>query len=444
MTPAPSTATIPQSPLSRPSAGIGGIPANRAFEAVGYGLFGVLIFLIGLDFIQPAPYDLMASPVILLWLTLGLSVPRSSFLFVALLFVLCLGIFLSLVPHLDRSDSVFWAVISLYLALTAVFFAMFFSEDSERRVELALRAFLASCLLAAVAGIMGYFNILGTYALFTDMDRATGTFDDPNVFGSFLILGVLFVLRDLLTGEGRRPLLGFVLLPVLLAGVLLAFSRGSWAATVLASGALLAMTFATSGSVRVRRRIVLITFVTTLVAAASIVGLLATDAVREMIEVRAHVVQDYDAGETGRFGNQLRSIPHLVERPNGFGPLRYRAWFGAEPHNTYINAFGSGGWIGGFAFIGLMLATTFVGLRLSMQPSPYQRHAQIFFATHLTFVLQSFQIDIDHWRHVYLVWGAIWGLEAARLRWLSAQRRAAAEAWSSARPPEASAPAGAR
>ena len=81
--------------------------------------------------------------------------------------------------------------------------------------------------------------------------------------------------------------------------------------------------------------------------------------------------------------------------------------------------------MGGFAFIGLMLATTFVGFRLSIRPSPYQRHAQIFFATQLTFILQSFQIDIDHWRHIYLVWGALWGLEAARLRWLAEQRRAA-------------------
>ena len=143
-----------------------------------------------------------------------------------------------------------------------------------------------------------------------------------------------------------------------------------------------------------------------------------------MIEVRAQVVQDYDAGETGRFGNQLRSIPLLLESPNGLGPMRYRAAFGSEPHNTYINAFSSGGWMGGFAFIGLMLATTFVGFRMSIRPSPYQRHAQIFFAAQLTFVLQSFQIDIDHWRHVYLVWGALWGLEAARLHWLAEQRRA--------------------
>jgi hypothetical protein len=435
MTPAPLTSTLDHG--SRPPARLGQIPARRALESAGYVLFGLFIFLIGFDLIQPSPYDYLAGPVIFFWLVLGVRLPRSAFLFVALLFLLCLGVFLSLIPHLDRGDSVFWAAISLYLAITAVFFTMFFSEDSARRVELALKAFLASCFVTAAAGIMGYFDVLGTAARFTAMERASGTFEDPNVFGSFLVLGILFVLRDLLTGEGRRPWLGIVMLPVLLAGVLLAFSRGAWVATALGAGALLVMTFATTSSMRVRRRIVLLTLVATLVGTAALVGLLATEEVQRMAEMRAQALQDYDSGVTGRFGNQLRSIPLLAERPNGFGPLRYRAWFASEPHSSYINAFASGGWIGGFAFIGLMLATTYVGLRLSLQPSPYRRHAQILFATHLTFVLQSVQIDLDHWRHVYLVWGALWGLEAARLRWLREQRRAVLGAWPNARAAEA-------
>jgi hypothetical protein len=27
------------------------------------------------------------------------------------------------------------------------------------------------------------------------------------------------------------------------------------------------------------------------------------------------------------------------------------------------------------------------------------------------------QIDIDHWRHFYLILGMIWGMEAARRKW---------------------------
>ena len=84
---------------------------------------------------------------------------------------------------------------------------------------------------------------------------------------------------------------------------------------------------------------------------------------REFFYKRASATQDYDEGPTGRFGNQKRSLPMLVERPNGMGPLRFRLIFGLEPHNSYINAFASNGWLGGFAFLGLVLTTTFVGFR---------------------------------------------------------------------------------
>jgi hypothetical protein len=423
MAPAQLTTSIPGAPPVRHGS-LGRIPARHALEAIGYGLFALMILLIGIDVSQPAPYDFVALPVMLFWLALGLRLPKQAVFFVGLLLIYLIGVFFATMPYLDQPDSVTWAVISLYLCATAVFFMMFLSEDTHRRVELALQAFLVSSLIAAVAGIMGYFDILGTFELFTDMDRAMGTFRDPNVFGSFLILAVLYVIRDLLTGEGRRPLLGFAVLPVLLAGVFLAFSRGTWGVTVIATAVLIAMTFWTSRSVLVRRRIVLLSVVTGTLAAASIVGLMTLDGVESMVEERAHIIQPYDTGETGRFGQHLRAIPALLDRPNGFGPMRYKYMFRFDPHNSYLNSFASGGWIGGLAFLGLVLATTFVGLRLALRPSPYQRHAQIFFAAHLTLVLQSFQIDVDHWRQVYLIWGAIWGLEVARVRWLASQRRA--------------------
>jgi O-antigen ligase len=427
MAPAQFTAPNPGVPPIRQGT-LGRIPARQALEAIGYGLFALMILLIGIDVSQPAPYDFVALPVILYWLALGLRVPRQGVFFVGLLLIYLVGIFLATVPHFDKPDSPPWAVISVYLVMTTIFFMMFFSDETHYRLELALTAFLASSLIAAVAGIMGYFDILGTYAIFTDEERAMGTFRDPNVFGSFLILPVFFLIRDLITGEGQRPLLGFVLLPVLLAGVFLAFSRGTWSVTIIGTVVLIGMTFWTSRSVRVRRRIVLLSVVTGILATGSIVGLLAMEGVQSMFEERAHIVQPYDAGETGRFGQHLRAIPALLDRPNGFGPMRYKYMFRFDPHNSYLNSFASGGWIGGLAFLGLVLSTTFVGLRLALRPSPYQRHAQIFFAAHLTLVLQSFQIDVDHWRQVYLIWGAIWGLEVARVRWLASQRGAVAAA----------------
>jgi len=398
-------------------------------QALGYLIFGLLIVLIGFDLQQPSPYDFLAPAVMLLWLAMGVKVPRSSIFFFALLLTYGLSLVLALVPYLDNPKSVEWVGISLYLIITAVFFTMFFSEETQRRVELALKAFLASCALSAIAAIIGYFDLAGSRDLFSKMGRATGTFEDPNVFGSFLILGVLYLLRDFVTGEGRHVFLRVLIFPLLLTGVFLSFSRGSWIATATAAVALLTMTFVTSSSRRDRRRIVGLSLFVVVMAAGSIVALLASDEVRAMFDTRAEV-QSYDEGETGRFGNQLRAIPALIENPLGFGPLRYRFIFGFDPHNSYLSSFANGGWLGGLAFIGLMLATTYIGMRLALKPSPYSRQAQILVATHLTFVLQSFQIDLDHWRHVFLVWGAIWGLEVARLRWLARFRL---PVWSRAR-----------
>jgi hypothetical protein len=213
-----------------------------------------------------------------------------------------------------------------------------------------------------------------------------------------------------------------VALLVLLACVFLSFSRGSWGACLLGICLTIGLTWATSPSRAVRRRIARLSALTVLVGALLIGGLLSMDGVSERFTDRAQVTKDYDEGETGRFGNQRRGIPMLIDRPLGFGPLRWRVVFDLEPHNSYIGGFANGGWLGGFAFLSIVLTSIFVGFRLCLKPSPYQGLAQIVFPALLMFFLQAFQIDIEKWRHVYMMLGMLWGLEAARVRWLFQQR----------------------
>jgi hypothetical protein len=139
---------------------------------------------------------------------------------------------------------------------------------------------------------------------------------------------------------------------------------------------------------------------------------LSFENIRSVFEVRASLVQEYDGGVTGRFGNQLRSIPLLLEEPNGFGPLRFRWLFPEDPHNVYINAFASYGWLGGFSWLALMAATCLVGWRLVFQRSPWQNHAIVLWSVLFVTILQGLQIDTDHWRHMYLMLGLVWGLAA--------------------------------
>src|SRR5947209_6177188 len=83
------------------------------------------------------------------------------------------------------------------------------------------------------------------------------------------------------------------------------------------------------------------------------------------------------------------------------------------------------GWVRGLVWIMMTVMSTFVGFRLMTRPSPYRRLAQIFFPALFATLLQGFQIDIDHWRQLYIMLGAVWGLEAARQRWAATQGEAA-------------------
>ena len=397
------------------------VQMRRLAKVVETTLFCLFIFFICFTFLRPSPYDMIAVPT-MLWLMVGLRIHRAVLVILGLLFVYTLSLVVALLPYLDEQLPVEWTYQFVYLAVTAVIFIAFFSDHTLARVKLGMQAYLASCLFAAICGILSYFDTFGTDVLFKMDGRASGVFEDPNLLGSFLILGVLYLLRGLLVGEARRPLLSIAGILLLVTAIFLSFSRGSWGALVLAVALMTAATLWSSGA-RTRRRVALAGTAALLLSVGVLGGLATVGDVAETFSDRFTLTKDYDEGETGRFGNQLRGIPMLFERPLGFGPLRWRQTFTLDPHNSYIGSFANGGWLGGFAFIGIVLTTSFVGFRLCLTPSPYQRYAQIVWPALFMFFLQAFQIDIEKWRHVYLMLGMLWGLEAARWHW---QRQAGA------------------
>lgn len=398
------------------------VPVIALLNRLRIGVFAIFMATVGIVMVDPAPYDFLALVTIALWLATGARLHAGVFPYVAILVIFTLAKVASLLPFLAEPDSVTWVINSTYLAVTGVFFCMVFADDTERRLEIALNAYVVSALVASLAAIAGYFDVAGAGAAFSLYGRAMGTFKDPNVFGSFLVPAIVYLVHNLTIGRSRRPVMALGALAVLLAGVFLSFSRGSWGATVVAGGLCVAMAFITSRSPLLRRRILLLSIVAAMAAATVLAALLSIDEIADQFISRAQVTQDYDEGVTGRFGNQVRAIPMLIEEPMGFGPLRFRLIFGLEPHNSYIGAFANAGWIGGFSFIALVLMTGFIGFRLCFTPSPFRRMAQIVWPALFVLFLQGFQIDIDHWRHLYVLMGAIWGLEAARRGWIARGR----------------------
>jgi hypothetical protein len=366
-------------------------------------------------FIEPSPYEVFFVLAFAVFTVTGLRFARETMPLLVMILLYNLGGAASLVPWLDEQLSVMFVAISFYLGVTALFFALVVLEDAEGRLRAIESGAVIAALVATLAAVIGFFDIAGLGESLTRYDgsRATGMFKDPNVLGPFLVAPAAFLFYRLMTGTTRRPLLNLLALCFIAFGELLSFSRGAWGDFVAAVLIVVVLCFATARTSALRRRVVVLCVVGLAMLAALAAGALAFEKVRAMIVERASFNQAYDLGESGRFGLQKRSVPLLLEEPNGFGPLKFRAVMGQDPHNVYVNAFASYGWLGGFSYFALVAATLWVGWRCVVQRTPLQAFAVPVWAALFPQIVQGLQIDTDHWRHFWMLLGLTWGIAAA-------------------------------
>ena len=197
---------------------------------------------------------------------------------------------------------------------------------------------------------------------------------------------------------------------VIAAGLFLSFSRGAWGHFAASMVLTLFFTFVTTRSSAERLRIVMVAIVGAVMIAAFIMALLSMDAVANLFKERASLVQNYDAGHLGRFGRHILGALMILDYPLGVGPLQFSKYFPEDPHNSFLDAFMAGGWLGGFTFLTLVLVTLWIGLRHVFARTPWQPTYIACYAAFVGEVGESYIIDVQHWRHYYLIMGLVWGL----------------------------------
>ena len=375
-------------------------------------------------FIEPSPYEFMMVPLALASIVAGVSIPRLIAPLFLLLMLWNIGGMLSLFNVHWKSDAVMFVATSIYMAGSAVLFACIVSENSVRRLDVLRTAYVIAALIAATIGIAAYFNLFPGAEQLTMGGRAKSTFKDPNVYAPFLVLPLLLLVEVTLR-EGIR-LKNIAAASVLVMALLLAFSRGAWANAAASAAVLMGMMFIAARAPRLRGRILFLSLLSVAGIAALIVLLVSFESIGGLFKERAALIQYYDAGEAGRFGNQIRSISMLLERPNGFGPLEFGVIFPQAPHNVYLNAFSAYGWLGGVTYILLVLTSLAIGFRHALVATPWQHYFIAIYAAFVGVVLEGAIVDTDHWRHFFLLLGAVWGLSAATLAHLRAARWRAA------------------
>jgi hypothetical protein len=372
-------------------------------------------------FIEPSPYELVTLTACVIFFATGL---RLRLVFMPLLFalvVLNIGYSIGAIPFLDKSEVANWIATSWYMAVTVIFFAMVISEDTEARLDTLRRGLVVGAMIASISGVAGYFHLVpGGYDLLTLYDRARGTFMDPNVLGAFLILPALFALQSVVSDRLGKAFRNTIAFGIMSLAILLAFSRAAWGGLIITSVFMLALMVLTSRSQAKRSRIVVMAVVAVLIAMALVAVLLSFDSVAEMFKQRASFDQSYDEGRFGRFGRHVLGAQMALDLPFGIGPLQFHNYFPEDTHNSYLNAFMSGGWISGVSYPALVLVTAITGFRYIFVRVPWQRAYLAIFSAFLGTVGESFIIDTDHWRHFWMMLGAMWGMYVAAERYRAA------------------------
>jgi hypothetical protein len=381
-------------------------------------LRGALLWLMGVSgafvLIEPSPYELVGMVAIAFVMLTGVALRAAHAPLVLLLLLLNVGYATSLLQVIDQSQLVIWVLVSAFLGVTAVFYAAVLGANTRTRLAWLMRGCLAAGMIASLVAIAAYFRLFGGASdLFLAFGRARGTFNDPNVLGAFLVLPGLLAFQRVLSGPRSAALGGGILLLVMLAALFLSFSRAAWGQLALAALLLMAMTFLTSPSPGERLRIVLIAVVAGLVIMLLLAVLLSIGQVADLFKERASLQQSYDVGPLGRFGRFSLGLDLLLDRPFGVGPLQFsRQVLSEDPHNTFLNSFMSGGWLAGLAYLTLTLVTAVRGARFVFVRTPWQPTFHVVYAAYLGIAVESTIIDIDHWRHYFLVLGVLWGLMA--------------------------------
>ena len=366
----------------------------HAAVALGIGLLGVVL-------IEPAPADGALCVVMAVALVTGrfrlAAAPRAA---VAILAVLAALNVMSSIQVADAGRAAGFFAITLYLAAFALWLPGYVT--SEGRARLIVEAYLFAAVSSALLGMLALAGVIPGAAVLTEGGRARALFQDPNVFGPFLVPAALIVAEELVRPRLLRlsTLTKALLLAILVLGVVFSYSRGAWLNLAVAL-AVMGVVLAARGGVRQALALVAIG----LVGAAVVAGAVVATGSADFLAERARP-QTYD---TTRFAGQRAGLQPAWEYPFGAGPGQFEAIAGISAHSTYARAIGEQGFLGVLVLAALLGFTLGAAVRnASRGRDTYGIGSAALVAAWCGLLANSAFIDTLHWRHLWLVAGLIW------------------------------------
>jgi hypothetical protein len=420
-------------------------PANVLADRFLHVMLYITVVSSFFVFIEPAPYEYLAFVLGFACVLARVSMCRVILPLLVLLLFRDLGGAIGLakialsgwmrvtgepdatVITVDYPDSVRFLAISFYLGLTAVLFACICSQDTLRRMATLKAAYITAAVISCVLGTIAYFGLIPGFEIFMiDGTRATGGFKTPNDFGGFLIAPLMWLFEGFVVGKIR--IRNVIATAVILTGLLLSFSRGAWGSTVVAAVLIIYLLFVTQHDPKIRRRIIFFVAIGVAALAVLLLVLSSIGTVGQMIAERSQL-QDYDvnADNRSRFQLEIDSFHEMFNHPLGMGPWGFAHATNWVSHDTFLGTMLNHGWIGGTAYMTLIVVTLWIGFRALWVRAPWQSLLVASYSAFVALVFEGVWGDTDHWRAFYIVLGVVWGLVAATQKtvWQGLRYRAA-------------------
>lgn len=393
-------------------AGSAGLGAILALVLLHYEVAVALGFLLlGIVRAEPAPPDAIFAVVIAIAAVTGrLSLRRVPLSVFALLGSFVVLNLLSAIEAVSLSAAGRYMLITIYLTVFAIWLTGFL--DSVARARLVVRAYVAGAVFWAAATAAALYLPLpgGEHLLAYGGTRGVGLFEDPNVYGPFLIPAALILVEEMLRPRflRSRGSLKLLMFCVLSTGVVLSFSRAAWISLVVALVVQLLTLAARRGGGR-RAAVMLMVMV---VAGTMVGGVLAVTGSLGFLDERA-ALQTYDAD---RFGAQERGLQLAEQHPFGIGPGQFEIIVDIASHSTYVRALAEQGVLGFAAILGLLLTTlVLAGRNAVLGRDTFGIGSAALLGAWTGLLINSFVVDTLHWRHLFFVAALIWvGARSAR------------------------------
>lgn len=373
-------------------------------------IFLVAVLAMNYTLMRPSPVDLlyiMSFLITLFYMTLlpTQEVTRRAMMFVLLIAAWAVSYIVASLPHLSQPNVTF-ELLAKTFAISIGLVAAFVSMTWHRRhFQTFMKVYIVSGVIASILGTIGF--ALQNDALTWD-GRARGLIDDPNMYGSFLIPAVMFCAYFAFRPQGRR-LLYLGAMSIVLLGIMLSFSR-----IALVAATLCLLAYAVFHFRKRPRRLVLI--IGSLVGIGLVFFAIASVSSEEFTEKlldRLTFAKSYDLGEEGRYNRYLLVLPMILQNPIGLGVIQLENIFPEPIHNIWLSSFVNYGWLAGFAWVSLVISSVVISIRNYRRT---QDEIALVLLIGLIGILGCASLhEGEHWRHMWLSFGLIWGFSALNL-----------------------------